>query len=71
MPLSVRQYPHYITKALENQELLSECIGSIFELPRCVSAVAAENENESDDYDPNAIIVKKIAQAVIHISEPP
>ena len=30
------------------------------------SSAAAENENESDDYYPKAVIIKEIAQAVIH-----
>ena len=32
----------------------------------CFSAVAAEDENKSDDDDPDAVIVKKIAKTVIH-----
>ena len=35
-----------------------------------ISAAAAEDKNESDDYKPNVSVVKKIAQAVIHSSSP-
>ena len=33
---------------------------------RIILAVAAENENKSDDDDPDAVVIKEIAQAVIH-----
>ena len=31
-----------------------------------LSAAAAENKNEGDNYKPNVSVIKKIAQAVIH-----
>ena len=33
---------------------------------RIILAVAAENENKSDDDDPDAVIVEKVAKTVIH-----